>query len=40
MTDRLVTLRFIGDDARVADLHVTKWWGDRPGIAVVIRTIR
>ena len=34
--DRLVALRFIEDDNAVVDLHVRKWWGDSPGIAVRI----
>lgn len=38
LTDRLVALRFIGDDALVTDLRVTKWWGDAPGIDVRIQT--
>lgn len=39
LTDRLVALRFLEDDAAVADLHVTKWWGDTPGIAVWLRPV-
>lgn len=34
--DRLVRLRFIEDDRKVADLHVRKWWGERPGIEIAI----
>jgi Holliday junction resolvase RusA-like endonuclease len=37
--DRLVALRFIGDDNAVVDLHVTKWWGNKPGIDVRIEAI-
>lgn len=36
ITDRLMALRFIEDDAAVVDLHVTKWWGPNPGISVSI----
>jgi Holliday junction resolvase RusA-like endonuclease len=36
--DRLVALRFMADDNAVVDLHVSKWWGDVPGIGVDIRT--
>lgn len=39
LTDRLVALRFLEDDAAVADLHVTKWWGDTPGIAVQLHSL-
>jgi Holliday junction resolvase RusA-like endonuclease len=38
MEDRLVSLRFIGDDACVSKLTVCKAWGDRPGIYVRIVT--
>lgn len=37
LTDRLMALRFIEDDAAVVELHVTKWWGPEAGIAVRIR---
>jgi Holliday junction resolvase RusA-like endonuclease len=37
--DRLVALRFLDDDNAVVDLHVTKWWGDEPGITGWIRTV-
>lgn len=40
LEDRLTVLRFIEDDAQVSDLHVTKWWGEYPGIGISIRTIR
>jgi Holliday junction resolvase RusA-like endonuclease len=34
--DRLVALRFIGDDRAVVELTVLKFWGDEPGIFVRI----
>lgn len=37
--DRLVSMWFIEDDGQVARLHVSKWWGDQPGIAVKIWTM-
>lgn len=40
LEDRLKVLRFIEDDCQVADLHVSKWWGESPGIGISIRTIR
>lgn len=36
LEDRLVALRFLEDDNAVVDLHVCKWWGDRPGIRISI----
>jgi Holliday junction resolvase RusA-like endonuclease len=39
IADRLVALRFVEDDSRIADLHIRKWWGDEPGIAVEIRRV-
>lgn len=39
LTDRLVALRFLEDDAAVSSLSVTKFWGDEPGIAVWLRTL-
>ena len=36
LEDRLVALRFIGDDKAVARSVVTKYWGEMPGIAVTI----
>lgn len=36
LEDRLVALRFIEDDRKVVDLRVSKWWGDAPGISVLI----
>ena len=38
--DRLVALRFLEDDAKVVELHVSKWWGDAPGIVVEISSWR
>lgn len=35
-TDKLVDLRFIEDDRGIVFLQVEKWWGDRPGVEVVI----
>jgi Holliday junction resolvase RusA-like endonuclease len=37
LEDRLVQLRFLEDDNGVAELHVQKWWGDDPGIEVLIQ---
>lgn len=37
LEDRLVALRFLEDDRAVAELHVQKWWGDVPGIDVMIQ---
>lgn len=37
LTDRLVALRFIEDDRKVVELHVRKWWGDAPGVAITIQ---
>lgn len=37
--DRLVALRFIGDDANVCEVTVRKFWGDEPGIRVTITPI-
>jgi Holliday junction resolvase RusA-like endonuclease len=34
--DRLVALRFMGQDQLVAGLVVDKFWGDRPGITIHI----
>ena len=39
ITDRLMVLRFIEDDAAVVDLHVRKWWGNAPGITVTIQSL-
>ena len=36
ITDRLMALRFIEDDAAIVDLHVQKWWGPSPGIQVTV----
>lgn len=40
LEDRLVALRFLEDDSAVADLHVRKFWGDDPGIAIAIWPLR
>jgi Holliday junction resolvase RusA-like endonuclease len=37
--DVLTKLRFYRDDGQVADLHVTKAWGDRVGISISIKKI-
>jgi Holliday junction resolvase RusA-like endonuclease len=37
--DRLVALCFLEDDAQVSELHVRKFYGDRPGIRVVLQSI-
>lgn len=37
--DVLTKLRFYGDDGQVADLHVTKAWGDAVGITISIQQI-
>ena len=36
LTDRLMALRFIEDDAAIVDLRVQKWWGDKAGIQIRI----
>jgi Holliday junction resolvase RusA-like endonuclease len=36
LEDRLSELLFIEDDRKVIELHVRKWWGNEPGIAVMI----
>jgi len=38
LEDRLVLLRFLENDQSVAELHVSKYWGNRPGIGITIRT--
>ncbi len=38
LEDRIVALRFIEDDNAVVDLHVSKWWGDQPGIVITLAT--
>jgi Holliday junction resolvase RusA-like endonuclease len=37
--DRLVALRFIENDQSVAELHVQKWFGEKPGILIRIETL-
>lgn len=37
--DCLTTLRFWNDDGQIADLHVTKAWGDKVGISVAVSKI-
>lgn len=39
LTDRLMALRFIADDAAVVELHARKWWGDAPGIQITIQAV-
>ena len=40
LTDRLAALRFIpAEDGVVAELHARKFWGEAPGIAVVLETV-
>lgn len=39
LEDRLVRLGFMLDDAQVCSLHVSKLWGDEPGIKVEIRKV-
>jgi Holliday junction resolvase RusA-like endonuclease len=39
LEDRLVQLRFIDDDRAVVELHVRKFWGDRPGITIELATL-
>ncbi len=39
ITDCLVRSLFMADDAQVAELVMRKFWGDKPGVRVVIRTI-
>jgi Holliday junction resolvase RusA-like endonuclease len=40
VADVLTRLRFYQDDGQVADLRVTKAWGDHPGIEIRIEEIR
>jgi len=37
--DNMVKLGFMGDDGQVAELRVRKFWGDLPGIRVVLYSI-
>ncbi len=37
LEDRLQALRFITDDNGVAELRVQKWWGDDPGIEIMLQ---
>lgn len=39
LEDRLVALRFIEDDSRVVDVTVRKFFGDAPGIRVLIERV-
>jgi Holliday junction resolvase RusA-like endonuclease len=39
LEDRLVALRFIEDDSRVVDVTVRKFFGDQPGIRVLIERV-
>lgn len=39
LEDRLVALRFIGDDSNVVEVTVRKYWGDEPGIRVRIEAV-
>jgi Holliday junction resolvase RusA-like endonuclease len=39
LEDRLVALRFIEDDSRVVEVTVRKFFGDQPGIRVVIERV-
>jgi Holliday junction resolvase RusA-like endonuclease len=39
LEDRLVALRFIEDDSRVVDVTVRKFFGDTPGIRVLIERV-
>ena len=39
VADVLTKLRFYDDDGQVADLHVTKAWGDHPGINITLYPI-
>ena len=36
LQDCLTRLSFWNDDSQVAQLHFYKWWGDEPGIRIVI----
>lgn len=40
ITDCLVRQCFMPDDATVAILTMRKFWGDKPGVRIVIETIR
>jgi len=37
--DVLTKLLFYNDDSQIADLRIQKFWGDNPGITVVIKEI-
>jgi Holliday junction resolvase RusA-like endonuclease len=39
ITDVLVMAGYVAHDAEIADLRVTKWIGDRPGLRLQMRTI-
>lgn len=39
LCDVLTRLHFYGDDGQIADLHVTKAWGDKIGIYVAVEPI-
>lgn len=39
LEDCLVKMGFLGDDSQVASLMVSKWWGDNPGIDVMMQEI-
>jgi Holliday junction resolvase RusA-like endonuclease len=36
LEDRLVRFQFIEDDSKVVTVLMSKWWGDDPGISVLI----
>lgn len=40
VADVLTKLHFWGDDSQVADLRVSKAWGDKPGLTVKIEPIK
>jgi Holliday junction resolvase RusA-like endonuclease len=39
LEDTMTTLRFWEDDSQVADLRLSKWWGDEAGITISIEAI-
>jgi Holliday junction resolvase RusA-like endonuclease len=39
LEDRIVALRFIEDDRSVVELHLSKFWGQSPGISIEIESL-
>jgi Holliday junction resolvase RusA-like endonuclease len=38
--DQMAKLGFMANDSIVAELHVSKWWGARPGVEVTLCELR